>query len=243
MKTDKTTLIHCIKKAKNIVAFTGAGLSAESGIPTYRGKGGLWTKYDPNKYANIDYFYENPKYYWNFFKDIRYPSIIKAQPNKAHCALVKLEQQKKLKTVITQNIDGLHQLAGQTRVIELHGNTRKFICTVCKNKYSITDVYQQLQSQLPPRCSCHGLIRPRTVMFGEPLPQQALMEATNAATTCDVFLVIGSSLVVYPAAQLPQIAKQNGANLIIINIDTTPLDHIADMVFHEKASTILTQIK
>ena len=129
---DKTkSLAKDIKDVKIIAAFTGAGISAESGIPTYRGEGGLWTKYDPSKYASISYFLQNPSYYWNFFKDVRYPILKKVKPNKAHEALFELENIGKLKTVITQNIDGLHQEAGSSSVIELHGTTRTIICVDC----------------------------------------------------------------------------------------------------------------
>ncbi len=225
-----------------IVAFTGAGFSADSGISTFRGAGGLWSKYDPSIYADINYFIQDPTYYWSFFRDERYPVIKKAKPNDGHYALVELEKRGKLYRVITQNIDGLHQVAGQSDVIELHGNTRKILCTSCDKTYSMDEAYERLKKELPPRCSCGAILKPSTVLFGEPLPQVALDMAALAAKNCDMFLVLGSSLVVYPAASMPRIAKRNGAVLVIVNIDPTPMDDIADIVIHEGASKVLSKI-
>ena len=229
-----------VDNTERLVAFTGAGLSNESGISTYRGAGGLWSKYDPSIYADINYFLKDSSYYWNFFREIRYPMIKNAQPNKAHYVLVQLEQQGKLKHLITQNIDGLHQLAGQKKVIELHGNTRRIKCMDCGQMMSMDEAYKRLADELPPRCLCGGRLRPDTIMFGEPLPQHALHDAENAARACDTFLVLGSSLVVYPAAQIPIRAKQNNAAVVIVNIDETPLDSLADMVINKKASEALS---
>jgi NAD-dependent deacetylase len=231
-----------VNASKKIVAFSGAGISSESGISTYRGKGGLWSKYDPNIYANINCFLQDSTYYWNFFRDERYPIIKKATPSQAHLSLVELEKKGKVSCVITQNIDGLHQEAGSSKVIELHGNTRKVICMNCKKQYTMKEAYDRLKEKIPPRCNCGGTLKPNTVMFGEPLPQMALKEAMNAAKNCDLFVVLGSSLVVYPAAQLPVIAKENKANLIIINLDPTPLDDIADVVIRDKASNVLPKL-
>lgn len=241
---DKTIsrLKEIVAENNHIVAFTGAGISSESGIPTYRGVGGLWTKYDPSIYADINYFLKDPSYYWNFFKDVRYPMLRKANPNVAHYALVDLERQGKIDCVITQNIDGLHHLAGQSNVIELHGNTKKIVCMVCKKNFQIDEVYRNLDKELPPKCSCGGILRPDVVFFGEQLPVKALTCAENAAKNCEVFMVFGSSLLVYPAAQLPLIAKRNEAILIIINIDTTPMDEIADINIHKSASQVLSEI-
>ncbi len=231
-----------IASSSHLVAFTGAGLSAESGIPTYRGEGGLWTKYDPAKYANIDYFHKDPSYYWSFFRDVRYPVLKKAQPNAAHYALVELEKRGTLIQVITQNIDGLHQEAGQEDVIELHGNTRRIICLDCGKEYTIDEVYGMLKHEHPPSCPCGGRLKPDVVFFGEPLPQLALEKARDAALDCDSFLVLGSSLVVTPAAHFPRLAKENGAALIIVNLDETPLDTIADLVIHGKAGEVLSGV-
>ncbi len=232
-----------IKNAKHIVAFTGAGISAESGIPTYRGEGGLWTKYDPSKYASIGYFLQNPSYYWNFFKDVRYPILKKVKPNKAHLALVEMENAGKLKTVITQNIDGLHQEAGSSSVIELHGTTRTIICMDCSKKYKIGEAFIKLEKQIPPLCSeCNGILRPDVIFFGEMLDPEILRDAYAAAASCDLLLAVGSSLVVYPAADIPMRAKQAGAKLAIINIDSTPLDSVADYVINDAAGKFLPLI-
>jgi NAD-dependent deacetylase len=235
-------LIKFVATSNQIVAFTGAGFSAESGISTFRGAGGLWSRYDPSIYADINYFNQEPTYYWSFFRDERYPIIKKARPNDGHYALVVLEKREKLRYVITQNIDGLHQLAGQSHVIELHGNTKKILCTRCDKIYTMDQAYKLLKKELPPRCSCGAVLKPGTVLFGEPLPQIALDMALVAAKNCDMFLVLGSSLVVYPAASLPSIAKRNGAVLVIINIDPTPMDDIADIVIHKSSSKVLSAI-
>lgn len=236
-------LKEIVSTAKRIVAFTGAGISAESGIPTYRGDDGVWHKYDPAKYANIHNFLKDPQYYWNFFKEVRYPVIKKAKPNKAHIALARLEENGKLEVVITQNIDGLHQLAGSKMVLELHGNTRRISCLNCKKLYTMDEVYSHLETQLPPLCSeCSGILKPEVVFFGESLPVTVLEEAINVTNECDLFLAIGSSLVVQPAASLPLMAKEKGAKLVIINKDATPLDSIADIVFHSSASGVLNKI-
>jgi len=232
-----------MQKAQNIVAFTGAGISAESGIPTYRGEGGLWTKYDPTKYASIGYFLQNPSYYWNFFKDVRYPILKKVKPNNAHLALFEMENAGNFKTVITQNIDGLHQEAGSSSVIELHGTTRTIICTDCSRKYTTGEAFAKLKKQIPPLCSkCDGILRPDVVFFGEMLDPQILRDAYAEAGSCDFLLAVGSSLVVYPAADIPMRAKQAGAKLAIINKDSTPLDSVADYVINDAAGHILPQI-
>ena len=232
-----------IQNAQNIVAFTGAGISAESGIPTYRGEGGLWTKYDPSKYASISYFLQNPSYYWNFFKDVRYPILKKVKPNKAHLALFEMENIGNLKTVITQNIDGLHQEAGSSLVIELHGTTRTIICTDCSRKYTIREAFTKLERQIPPLCTkCSGILRPDVVFFGEMLDPEILRDAYASAASCDFLLAVGSSLVVYPAADIPLRAKQAGAKLAIINIDSTPLDSVADYVINDAAGKVLPLI-
>lgn len=236
-------LRELISKSQRMVAFTGAGISAESGIPTYRGDDGVWHKYDPAIYANIDYFLEDSTYYWNFFKDVRYPALKKAKPNSAHTTLAKLEEKGILRAVITQNIDGLHQIAGSSRVLELHGNTRRISCLSCNHNHTMDEVYNQLGTRLPPTCSaCGGSLKPEVVFFGESLPSGVLTEAVEETKGCDLFLVIGSSLVVQPAASLPLLARDNGADLVIINKDATPLDPIAASVFHESASEVLKEI-
>ncbi len=229
-----------LKNSRYAVAFTGAGISAESGIPTYRGEGGLWTKYDPTLYASINYFLQDPSYYWNFFREVRYPMLKKVKPNPAHLALAKMEQVGKLRTVVTQNIDGLHQEAGSSSVIELHGTTRVISCVKCSLPYTIDQAFTFMQEECPPICpECRGVLRPAVVFFGEPLNPQILHMAYEEAANCDFLLAVGSSLVVYPAADIPLRAKQGGATLVIINKDPTPLDDLADYVIHEEAGKVL----
>ena len=242
MKNSIKDFKDIIESSEKILAFTGAGISAESGISTFRGAGGLWSKYDPNIYADVNVFMQDSTYYWNFFKDERYPVISKAKPNDAHFSLVSLEKQGKLKEIITQNIDGLHQLAGSNNVIELHGNTRVIKCLDCKKEFNWKEIYNRLLTELPPSCSCGGRLKPNTVLFGEQLPKDAIEKATIASKNCDMFLVLGSSLVVYPAASFPELAKSCGAELVIINIDPTPLDDIADIVIRDSVSNILPNI-
>jgi NAD-dependent deacetylase len=232
-----------VKSSNRVVAFTGAGISAESGIATYRGQGGVWTKYDPNIYANINHFLSDPSYYWNFFREVRYPMISKAKPNKGHLVLAELEQMGKLTAVITQNIDELHQQAGSKLVIELHGTTRRYYCLKCSQKYDFDTVFAMAGKENPPPCEdCSGMVRPDVVFFGENLKTEVLRKAFEEADSCDFILAIGSSLVVYPAADIPVRAKQRGAKLAIINKDETPLDQIADYVIREESGKVLPQI-
>ena len=237
------SLARDLKKSRHVVAFTGAGISSESGIPTYRGEGGVWNTYDPDRYANIAHFRQNPSYYWNFFKDVRYPVLKKAKPNRAHTALAELEKMGKLESVITQNIDGLHQEAGSTRVIELHGTTRIIHCVDCSQEYVFDDVFVLLEKELPPLCKkCRGILRPAVVFFGESLDPEVLQLAYDEVNSCDFLLAVGSSLVVYPAADLPVRAKQAGAMLAIVNIDPTPLDDMADFIIHGQAGRVLSDV-
>ena len=232
-----------IRDSKHVVAFTGAGISAECGIPTYRGTDGLWNKYDPNLYANISYFLRDPSYYWNFFRDVRYPLLKKSKPGQGHLALAEMEALGYLETIITQNIDGLHQGAGSSSVVELHGTTRVMSCMECSRKYTMEDAYDMLKDTSSPLCAeCQGKLRPDVVFFGEALDPQTLASAFKEAEKCDFLLVVGSSLVVYPAAAIPQKARQNGAFLAIINKEETALDHDADVVVHGEAGRVLPQI-
>ena len=242
--TDFDKLSRFFQNAQRWVAFTGAGISAESGIPTYRGTGGaLWSKYDPNKYARIDSFLNEPNYYWSFFRDERYPQLKSSQPNAAHQTLAYWETLDKLRCVITQNIDGLHRAAGSKDVIELHGNTQRIHCLNCYKQLTPDQAYEMLMIKMPPSCpDCGGVIRPDVVFFGETLPREALDRAYEVAGKCDLIISIGSSLEVYPAADIPRHAVDSGAALIIINRDPTPLDFLASAVIHEPAGVVLTQL-
>jgi NAD-dependent deacetylase len=222
---------------------TGAGISAESGIPTFRGEGGLWTKYDPVKVATIDNFMADPAGYWTVARE-RGPAVLAAKPNPAHYALAGLEQAGRLVAVVTQNTDGLHHDAGTQRLIELHGSGRMVECLDCGSRESRRDVQARLEFQLPPRCRiCGGaFLKPTVVMFGEPMPEAAVSEARLLAEDADVMLVVGSSLVVYPAAEIPVLAWRAGARLIVVNAEPTPLDRVADVVIQGRAGEILPEL-
>jgi NAD-dependent deacetylase len=225
------------------VAMTGAGISAESGIPTFRGEGGLWTKYDPVRVATIDNFMADPSAYWAVARE-RGPAVLAAEPNPGHYALTGLEKAGKLVAVVTQNTDGLHQDAGTKAVVELHGSGRMVECLDCGTRESRRDVQTRLEFEMPPRCrTCGGLfLKPTVVMFGEPMPEAAVTEARLLAEEADVMLVVGSSLAVHPAAEVPVIAVRAGARLVIVNAEATPLDRIADVVIHGRSGEVLPEL-
>ncbi len=233
-----------LRAARRVVAFTGAGISADSGIPTYRGAGGgLWSRYDPDKYASIDYFRKDPSYYWRFFRDVRHQVLEAAQPNPAHLALVELERAGHLEAVITQNIDGLHAEAGSRRVLELHGSTRRFSCQSCLARLSLDEAWERLALALPPSCpQCEGPLRPDVVLFGEMLPECVLREAIELSRSADVMLVVGSSLVVHPAAGLPILTREHGGRVVIVNVGETPLDQVAAVKIDAGAAHVLPRL-
>ncbi len=215
-----------------IVVLTGAGISAESGVPTFRGKGGLWRRYDPKDLATPEAFERDPKLVWEWY-DWRRGLIAKAEPSEAHKILAKLEKEKDL-WVITQNVDGLHQRAGSKRVVELHGNIWRVRCVRCGVRYYDHRVPLE---EIPPRCKeCGGLLRPDVVWFGEALPQEALERAYELSLSAEIFLAVGTSAQVYPAAELPLIAKRSGAKLVEINPEETPLTPHADVSIRTGAS-------
>lgn len=222
-------------RLKNCVVLTGAGISAESGIPTFRSKGGLWEKYDPMVYASIEVFRKDPSKYWqirgDFIRD--YDSY---EPNTAHRALVELENLGIVRQVITQNIDGLHRKAGSRRVVEIHGSLREIICQQCDRTYLAPNI----PGGNPPHCECGGVLKPNTVLFGEQLPTEALEVAIRESSACRIMLVIGTSAVVYPAAHLPVVAKQHGAKIVEINIERAFPD--ADLVILDKAASAMTRL-
>jgi NAD-dependent deacetylase len=203
-----------------VVALTGAGISVESGIPPFRGKGGLWEKMDPMTVAHIDAFMDDPETVWNLLiKDMK-TVLDKARPNPGHAGLAALERLGILQTVITQNVDGLHQMAGNSDVIEFHGNFAWQRCLDCDRSIETSRVDL---SRIPPRCSCGGILRPDCIFFGEMIPADALIRSQRVSAACDVMLVIGTSAMVQPAATMPLIAKDNGAIIIEINPEPTPL--------------------
>jgi NAD-dependent deacetylase len=225
-----------LKKAKNIVFVTGAGISQESGIPTFRGKDGLWRKYDPMTLATIDAFYQNPKLVWEWYEERR-QNILAANPNPGHKAIAELEQYKQV-SVLTQNIDGLHQRAGSTSVYELHGSIITIKCTVCDFKDTITSNF----THLPPLCKCGNMLRPDVVWFGETLSQDIWKSAIEQSSSCDVMVVVGTSLAVSPANLLPVYAKQNGALMIEVNPDETPMSGTMDLSLRSSAAKTLPEL-
>ncbi|MDI3498512.1 NAD-dependent protein deacylase Cob2 [Archaeoglobus sp.] len=231
-----------LAKSKHAVVFTGAGISAESGIPTFRGEDGLWRKYDPEEVASISGFKRNPRAFWEFSMEMK--DKLFAEPNPAHYAIAELERMGIVKAVITQNIDMLHQRAGSRRVLELHGSMDKLDCLDCHETYDWSEFVEDFNKGEIPRCRKCGsyYVKPRVVLFGEPLPQRTLFEAIEEAKHCDAFMVVGSSLVVYPAAELPYIAKKAGAKMIIVNAEPTIADPIFDVKIIGKAGEVLPKI-
>ena len=222
-----------IDSIKKIVFVTGAGISQESEIPTFRGKEGLWRKYDAMKLATIEAFYDNPKLVWELYNERR-TNIFAAQPNPGHKAIAELEKYVKV-SVLTQNIDGLHQKAGSTKVLELHGSIIKIKCSVCDYKEEIVSEI----SEILPLCECGNILRPDVVWFGESLPQDIWQKAMILASQCDLMVIVGTSLVVSPANTLPIYAKQNNAVLIEINPENTEMSSEMDLVIRNTGAISL----
>ncbi len=232
-------LRETLARATRIAALTGAGISAESGVPTFRGEDGLWRGHPPEELATPEAFRRDPAFVWEFY-DWRRTLLAGCRPNPAHRALAELERLRPGTVVITQNVDGLHQAAGSERVIELHGNIWRVRCLRgCPER---TDRRAPLPRPLPPRCECGALLRPAVVWFGEALPPRALAEADRVAREAQVFLVIGTSGVVEPAASLARVAWSAGARVVEINPEPTPLSSIAHDVFREPAGRVLTRL-
>lgn len=206
-----------LARSRHAIALTGAGVSTASGIPDFRGPSGLWRKIPSYKFS-IDYFLQHPDEVWRLYYE-RFKYLSRAKPNPAHYALAKLEREGVLKAIVTQNIDGLHQKAGSKRVIELHGNIRTAVCLQCGRVYPMEEALRMVERGEVPRCKyCGGLLKPNVVLFGEPLPASALMEAFHLAERSDAVLVAGTSLYVAPANQVPVIAKARGAKIVIVNM-------------------------
>lgn len=228
-------LISKLKQAQNVTAFTGAGISAESGVPTFRGENGLWKKFRPEELANFDAFIKNPDLVWEWYH-YRRQIISKIQPNPGHYALGKMEQYHKNFAVITQNVDNLHRRAGNKNIYELHGNIERNYCIECKKDFSNQEINE---SKKLLRCNCGGLVRPGVVWFGEMLPSDQWEASVHTSERAEVFFAIGTSAIVYPAASLPMIAKRAGAYVVEINIERTELSYDADEVILGKSGEIL----
>lgn len=238
------TLVTLVRPARRIVAFTGAGISTESGIPDYRGPGGVWERNAP---PTLSDFRDNPETRRQYWRDRRrnYPTLRDTQPNAGHVALARLQRAGLLRSVITQNIDGLHQksgIAGDT-TFELHGTAHVVRCLDCRATWPAEQIQAKLETEPLPICEvCGGPLRAATVLFGESMPETPLRRAIAAANACDLMLVVGSSLVVQPAARIPEIAVASGARLAIVNHDPTPLDDLADVIVRGGAGQVLTEL-
>ena len=234
-----------ILQANRVVVFTGAGISTESGIPDFRSPGGIWTKFDPDDFT-IQKFMSSEKTRRMQWQMMAEGSLLKdAEPNQAHHAVAELEKLGKLTCVITQNIDNLHQKAGNSpdKVFELHGNMKLVRCMGCGERFPIEDILQRLPEEEIPDCHfCRGILKPDAVFFGESLPQKALNDATHHSRNCDLFIVVGSTLVVYPAAYMPMYAVESGAKLVIINLSSTPVDSHATALISSKAGEAMERI-
>lgn len=235
-------LAALLRPATRILVFTGAGMSTESGIPDFRSPGGVWDRYPIVYFDEFLRDEEARKRYWLRSRET-YPVLARAEPNPAHYAIAELERRGQVLAVVTQNIDGLHARAGTSpdKLIELHGNNLAVVCLDCGARTPREAIQAELVAGVEvPRCArCGGLLKNTTVSFGEPLPAEALQRATLAALTCDLCLVVGSSLVVYPAADIPVLAAQQGAPLAIVNATPTPLDATADLVVRGRAGEVL----
>jgi len=228
-------LAGLLTRSKGTAAMTGAGASVESGIPDFRGKGGLWSRYDPEEYATIFAFQEDPKKVWKMLAEL-IVTVEAADPNPGHIALAQLESMGMLEGIITQNVDGLHQRAGSKNVFEYHGNCRSLKCDKCFKRYTDVHMYKK---QSPPLCSCGAPLRPDVVLFDEQIPGAVQREAKELASRCELMLVIGTSAVVVPAAYLPYMTKANNGKLIEINTEGTALTQDADISIFGESGTIL----
>lgn len=220
MKDQIKKVASLIRSSKKTIALTGAGISVESGIPPFRGKGSLWEKIDPMEYAHIDSFMKNPEKIWKGLLIEMGEVIAAAKPNAGHMGLAGLEKAGFLQTIITQNVDRLHQMAGNKDVIEFHGSFAMCRCMKCHKYIETADVDISI---LPPACECGGLLRPDCVFFGEMIPEDYLWRSRKISSESDLMFVVGTSAVVQPAAQMPEIAKENGAVIVEINLEPTPL--------------------
>lgn len=227
-----------IRDSSYIVFFGGAGVSTESEIPDFRGVGGLYReqyKYPPETIISHSFYKKNPEEFYRFYKNkMLFPH---AQPNKAHRVLAELEEMGKLKAVITQNIDGLHQAAGSRNVLELHGSVHRNFCTRCLKSWNLNDICSKMEKEAVPRCSCGGIIKPDVVLYEESLNETVLSQAISSISKADLLIVGGTSLTVYPAAGL--INEYTGNQMVLINKTVTPMDHRADLVISGSIGGVL----
>ena len=231
-----------LRSARRAVALTGAGVSTESGLPDFRSAGGLWANVDPVAVASRTALEHHPERFYEFYRH-RLSRLGVAHPNAAHAALARMEHAGRLRAIITQNVDGLHQAAGSRQVIELHGNLREFVCTGCGTIGSIERLTGPLDAGTLPRCdACGALLKPNVVLFDDLMPEVPWQRALRAVQACDVLLVVGSSLQVTPAAHLPAEAVARGARLLIVNREPTPYDRVAALTLQGEAGALLSEI-
>lgn len=227
-----------IVAAEKVIALTGAGVSTESGIPDFRSKNGLWSRYDINEYGHIDPFRQNPGKVWRMLREML--SMLEAKPNPAHRALAELEAMGHLDAVVTQNVDNLHQQAGSRTVIEFHGNFTRVVCQRCGRQRNAESL---ALDELPPRCQCGGVLKPDGVFFGESIPPEAYRRAMRLAQTCDLLLVVGTSATVSPANQLPYLVKAQQGTVIEVNTEATELTgRLSDYLIQGKAGEVLPRM-
>jgi len=245
MNNDIIQLAEMIRKAGDIVVFTGAGISTESGISDYRSKGGRWQRFQPVTIQEFQANEEKRKEYWRMKLDLL-ESLKDAEPNDGHKAIAELEKRGKLKGLITQNIDGLHRAAGNSKekTIEIHGTNLETVCLSCADLRPWQEVYQELRKgiEVPLCAKCDGFLKPNTISFGQQLDQVLLQKAFDWASTCDLLLAVGSTLVVEPAASIPRTAKSSGAALCIVTLSETPLDSMADLKITESSGFLLKDV-
>jgi NAD-dependent deacetylase len=244
MKEEIAKIAEKIRGGGNNVAFTGAGISTESGIPDFRSQGGIWDKFRPVYFDEFMSSRDARREYWRRWAEL-YQGITRAKPNPAHQALAELHTMGLLQAVVTQNVDGLHQASGlpDEKVIELHGNTRRIRCMSCRKVLPVDEIRKRLdEGDSAPVCQCGGYLKPDTISFGQAMPVAEVEKALALAQRSDFFLVVGSTLVVQPAAQMPFYAKNNGAFLAIINLSETPCDDMCDVLIRQKAGLALQQI-
>lgn len=246
MREEIERLAQLIMRSAKIVVFTGAGISTESGIPDFRSPGGIWSRYDPEDFT-IQKFLSSPaarKSIWKMFTESGL--LTEAKPNSAHYAIAELYQMGKLDCVITQNVDNLHQKAGvpEDRVFELHGNMQWVVCLNCHKRIPMPAILEKIKEgvEVPDCPDCRGILKPDGVFFGEALPQGTLQEAIRRAQACDLCIIIGSTLVVYPAAYIPVYAREAGATLAIVNLTPTPFDRYAEVVIRGKAGEVMSNV-
>ncbi|NUN07546.1 MAG: NAD-dependent deacylase [Ignavibacteriaceae bacterium] len=231
-------LIEILKRARKIVFLTGSGISAESGIPTFRGAEGLWKNFKPEELASFNAFIKNPDRVWEWYQ-FRRDIILNSKPNAGHFAIKDFEKHFPSVIVVTQNVDNLHRAAGSSEIYELHGNIMKNYCIRCKKRY---DFEKFTLKEECPKCDCGGLIRPDVVWFGENLNDSVYSAAENSVDEADFVIVSGSSNIVYPAALLPQIAIRKGIFTVEINIERTELSHMMDEFIAGKSGDIIPSL-